>query len=130
MENDKIAISPCTGLSPYGLIGRVSCTDLVDESDRVISICITATAADREGFQKLIKKYPIIAVNGCENRCVDKILAQKGVNVSETINIMDKLNKEGLKPNDVSRLDQVGEKSVEVVKREIRNIIKKIKKIH
>lgn len=129
MENDKIALSPCTGLSPYGLVSRVSCTDVGEESDQVISICITATAADREGFRQLIKKYPIIAVNGCENRCVDKILAQKKVKVSESINIMEKLNQKGLKPKDVARLDQMGEKCVEVVKGELRNLIKiKLKK--
>ncbi|MGZ4732755.1 MAG: putative zinc-binding protein, partial [Terriglobales bacterium] len=29
-----------------------------------------------------------MAVNGCENACVDKILEQKGVKTAKTLNIM------------------------------------------
>jgi len=124
MENKKISIASCNGMSPYGLVARAAAADTVDERKNVVSICITATSADREGFRDLIRKYPIIAVNGCENACVDKILVQKGVKVDKTINIMRLLNKKKLKPNDVVRLDEEGEKCVEAVKKKIKNILK------
>ena len=66
-EKNKVALAGCSGMSPHGLITRVACSDAVEESDNLISICMSATSADREGFRELIKKYPIIAVNGCEN---------------------------------------------------------------
>ncbi|MDD3984863.1 MAG: putative zinc-binding protein [Methanobacterium sp.] len=125
MKN-KIAISPCTGMSPYGLISRVVCLDTIQETENTTSICITATSADKEGFRSLIKKYPIIAVNGCENACVDKILKQKGVKTIITLNITEILNKENLKPSDTARLNEKDEKSVKLVKTRIKEILDNI----
>lgn len=124
MQKEKTAISPCTGMSPYGLVARAACSDIVNETENTISICITATSADREGFKNLIKKYPIVAVNGCENACVDKILEQKGVKTAETLNIMKLLNEEDLEPTaDISRIKEEDEKCVEAVKKKIREIL-------
>ncbi len=123
MVDKKIAISSCTGMSPYGLVGRAACSDIVNESENTISICITATSADREGFRNLIRKYPVIAVNGCENACVDKILMQKGVKKGKTLNILELLNEEGLTPSDVARLSEEDEKSVRAVKKKIKELI-------
>jgi uncharacterized metal-binding protein len=64
-EQKKVALAACSGMSPNGLITRAACSDTVENSENIISICMGATSADREGFRKLIKKYPIIAVNGC-----------------------------------------------------------------
>ena len=124
MEKNKIAISPCTGMSPYGLVARAACSDTVDETEDTISICITATSAESGGFKNLIKKYPIIAINGCENACVDKILLQKGVRTAKTVNIMKLLNEEELKPSDVARLSKEDEKCVDIVKKKIKELMK------
>ncbi len=119
----KVAISPCTGMSPYGLVSRVTCSDTVNETEDTTSICITATSADREGFRNLIKKYPIIAVNGCEGGCVDKILMQKGVKTVNTLNVTELLNNENLKPSDAARLSEDDEKCVKVVKTRLKEIL-------
>jgi len=123
MEDRRVSIASCSGMSPYGMVARASSADTVDEHKNVLSICITATSADRGGFRDLIKKYPIIAVNGCENACVDKILQEKGVNVSKTINVMELLKKEDLRPNDVVRLDEEGERSVEAVQKRLKEFL-------
>lgn len=126
MVQNKKALAACSGMSPYGLVTRVAATDTLSESEDVISICMGATSADKEGFRELIKKYPIIAINGCESNCIDKILNQKGVKVVKTINAVEELKKANLEPNDVSRLDEDGEKCVEHLKKVIKNEIKKI----
>jgi len=124
MANDKkYALAPCSGMSPYGLITRAATTDTVKEHDDLISICMGATSADREGFRELIRKYPIIAVNGCEGSCVDKILKQKGVQVAKIINAQEELDLENLKPTDPVRLDDEGEKCVLVMKNRINELI-------
>ena len=123
MTKEKIAVSPCTGMSPYGLVARVACSDTVNENEDVISICITATSAESGGYKNLIKKYPIIAINGCENACVDKILQQKGVKTSKSLNIMKLLNEEDLKPSDAARLSEEDEKCVEAVKKKISELL-------
>jgi len=123
MEKKKYALAPCSGMSPYGLITRAASSDVVKERDDLISICMGATSADREGFKELIKKYPIIAVNGCEGACVDKILLQKGVKVSKIVNAQEELNSANLKPTDPVRLDENGEKCVELMKQKITKLI-------
>ena len=108
-EKKKIALAACSGMSRYGLVTRVTSSDTVAETDNTISICMGATSADREGFRNLIKKYPIIALSGCDGDCTSKILEQKGVKPAKNINVMEELNEAGLKPTDVSRLDDNGE---------------------
>jgi uncharacterized metal-binding protein len=125
---NKIALAACSGMSPYGLISRITSADIVAETDNTISICMGATSADREGFKNLIKKYPIIAISGCDGDCTRKILEQKGVKPIKNINVMDELNEKNLKPTDVSRLDDNGEICVEYMKNKIKTKIKKFEK--
>lgn len=123
MASEKIALAPCSGMSAYGLITRAASIDTVKEHDNLISLCMGATSADREGFKELIRKYPIIAINGCEGSCVNKILEQKGVKVAKTINAMETLNEEDLRPTDVVRLDDEGEKCVLIMKKKINELL-------
>lgn len=123
MAEKKYALAPCSGMSSYGLITRAASSDTVKERDDLISICMGATSADREGFKELIRKYPIIAVNGCEGGCVGKILKQKGVKVSKNINVQLELNSAHLKPTDPIRLDENGEKCVVLMKQKIKELI-------
>lgn len=126
MNKNKIALAACSGMSPYGLVSRVTSADIVGETDNTISICMGATSADRTGFQNLIKKYPIITINGCDGDCALKILEKKGVKSILNINVMDELNKKNLKPTDVSRLDDNGEICVEYMKNKIKTELKRI----
>ena len=129
MEKDKkVALAACSGMSPYGLVSRVASTDTVSETDNTISICMGATSADRQGFRDLIRKYPILAINGCESNCVNKILKQKGVAVVEAINVKEELEKTDYKPNDVSRLDDEGEICVEIIKEKAEEKLADLKK--
>ena len=123
VNEKKYALAPCSGLSPYGLITRAASKDTVQERDDLISICMSATSEEREGFKELISKYPIIAINGCEGSCVDKILEQKGVKVAKVINVQEELNLKKLKPTDEVRLDNDGEKCVLAMKDKIRELI-------
>ena len=125
-KKNKLALAACSGMSPYGLISRITSADIVEETDNTISLCMGATAADRIGFKSLIKKYPIITINGCDGDCALKILEQKGVKSIMNINIMEELNKKNLKPTDVSRLDDNGELCVEYIKNKIKNKLKRI----
>ncbi|EKQ53692.1 MAG: hypothetical protein B655_1182 [Methanobacterium sp. Maddingley MBC34] len=124
-EKKKIALAACSGMSPYGLVTRVTSADTVAETDNTISICMGATSADREGFRNLIRKYPIIALSGCDGNCTSKILEQKGVKPAKNINVMEELNEAGLKPTDVSRLDENGEICVDYMKDKIKKELKK-----
>jgi uncharacterized metal-binding protein len=113
---DEVSVAACSGMSNFGLICRAVASDLSEVEDNIGSICITSTAADDKSL-KIIEKYPIIALNGCSNECVNKILKKKGIKVSKTIDVMDYANKHDLKHGGVARLGKNGEKTVKKLKK-------------
>ncbi|RBQ22684.1 hypothetical protein ALNOE001_16440 [Candidatus Methanobinarius endosymbioticus] len=106
-----------------GLVSKVTCNDLTSENDNVTSIYVTATAGKNKDFNELIKKYPILAINGCSDNCVNKILKSKNVDVLKTFNLDKILKNKHLKIEDPSRLDKNGELAVEEVKKTLENEI-------
>ena len=124
---EKIALAACSGMSPNGLVARVAVHDLAIDDLEILSICMGSVSADSEGFQPLIKKYPILAINGCEGNCVTKILKQKGVNVIGELNVGDILAETDYKANDAARLDDEGEICVKIVKDTIEDKIDEVK---
>ena len=119
---EKISLAACSGMSNFGLITRAVASDLSETQENISSICITSTSAE-EKTQKVIGKYPIIALNGCSNECVNKILKNIRIKVSKTIDVMDYANKHGLEPGEVARLGEDGEKTVEKLKKHVLNQI-------
>ena len=120
----KTSLAPCNGMSANGLVSRVAVGDVRKEKDNVISICMGSTSADIEGSNdEMLKKYPIIAINGCSGGCVNKILNNKGIEVSKTISVEEVLKDYDIKANDPFRLDSEGEECVKIIKKEIENKI-------
>ncbi|WP_298522733.1 putative zinc-binding protein [uncultured Methanobrevibacter sp.] len=121
--DEKIALAPCNGMSPNGLVCRVAVGDFKKENSNAISICMGSTSADIENRNtEMLKKYPIIALNGCTNNCVNKILENKGVNVVKTINASDVLENYEVSAKDPFRLDDDGEKCVKIIKKELEKL--------
>lgn len=117
---EKIALASCNGMSLNGLVSRVAVGDCKNENENVISICMGSTSADINGENNpMLKKYPIIAINGCSNNCVNKILKNKGITVKQTIEVGEILKPHNISSKDPFRLDDEGEKCVEIIKDEI-----------
>ena len=117
---EKIALAPCNGMSANGLVCRVAVGDCRKEYENVISICMGSTSADIEGKNnEALKKYPIIAVNGCNNNCVNTILENKGIEVFRTVNAGDVLENYGISAKDPFRLDEEAEECVKIIKKEL-----------
>lgn len=126
---EKIALAPCNGMSANGLVGRVACGDCRKENENVISICMGSTSADIEGQNNMmLKKFPIIAVNGCSGGCVNKILENKGIIPKDTVLVYKELDKTEYSANDPFRLDEEGEKCVEIIKEKINSKVKNLLK--
>ncbi|WP_296866982.1 putative zinc-binding protein [uncultured Methanobrevibacter sp.] len=124
---DKIALASCNGMSPNGLVSRVAVGDCRKENDNVISICMGSISADISGKNnEMLKKYPIIAVNGCDGGCVNQILENKGIDVAETLGVGDVLANYDVSNDDPFRLDDEGEKCVKIIKEKLNEIIKEI----
>ena len=121
---EKIALAPCNGMSANGLVSRVAVGDCRKEHENVISICMGSTSADIEGKNnEALKKYPIIAINGCGNNCVNTILENKGIEVFKTVNAADVLENYGVSAKDPFRLDAEAEECVKIIKKELEKSI-------
>lgn len=124
----KIALASCNGMSANGLVSRVAVGDARKENEEVISICMGSTSADIEGKNdEMLKKYPIIAINGCGNGCVNKILNNREINVSKTIGVDEVLKNHDASAKDPFRLGDEGEECVKIIKEEINEKIKEIR---
>ena len=121
---DKIALAPCNGMSPNGLVSRVAVGDCKKENKNVISICMGSTSADIEGKNnEMLKKYPIVAVNGCPNNCVNKILKNKGIDAYTTVPVSEILDDFEVSAKDPFRLDSQGEECVKIIVEKLNKII-------
>lgn len=124
---DKVALAPCNGMSANGLVSRVAVGDCRKQNDDVISICMGSTSADIEGKNnEMLRKYPIVAVNGCPNGCVNKILKNKGIDVSDTIAVNEILDGYEVSAKDPFRLDDEAEECVMIITRELNETIGKL----
>ena len=74
----------------------------------------------------MLKKYPIIAVNGCSGVCVNKILASKGIEVKDTVSIYEVLEGTGKSSKNPFRLDEKSEECVKIVKDALNDKVKEI----
>lgn len=124
---EKIALAPCNGMSANGLVSRVAVGDCKKENDNAISICMGSTSADIEGKNnEMLKKYPIVAVNGCANACVNKILENKSIDVADTVGVDELLKDYDVSAKDPFRLDGEGEECVKILKEELIKTIGKL----
>ena len=120
----KVALAPCNGMSPNGLVSRVAVGDCKKECSDVISICMGSTSADIGGVNnEMLKKQPIISINGCSNNCVDTILKNKGIDVAKTINVSDILGAYEVSSKDPFRLDAEAEECVKIIKEKLIKLI-------
>ena len=124
---EKIALAPCNGMSPNGLVSRVAVGDCKKENENLISICMGSTSADIEGRNDdMLKKYPIIAVNGCPNGCVNKILKNKAIDVAGTVAVNEILDGFEVSAKDPFRLDDEAEECVKIIIKELNKTIERL----
>ena len=124
---DKVALASCNGMSPNGLVSRVAVGDAKKENSNIISICMGSTSADINGENNnMLKKYPIISVNGCAGNCVNKILENRNIKIKKSINVGEVLADYEVKAQDSFRLDDESEECVKIIKNEILNETNKL----
>lgn len=118
--NEKVALASCNGMSPNGLVSRVAVGDAKKEDENIISICMGSTSADIKGENNaMLKKYPIISINGCNGECVNKILENRNIKVKKSINVGKVLENYEVRAKDPFRLDEESEECVKIIKNEI-----------
>jgi uncharacterized metal-binding protein len=123
MSKNIILIIPCSGIGkPFGTIGRDATFRVVDElrRGRAETNCLSLLVMGDEESTRQIKGSRCIAVDGCPLECARKNIEIAGGRIAAHFRVMDLLRENrGLKPRQVTFLDEDGEKLAELLAQEI-----------
>jgi len=122
MRGDKVAIISCAGMDKaLGSVARACALKVVERlrPNETVLICIPPLVADVKPYSELIKKYPVILIDGCAERCATKIATKNGAKMRGRVFIPQSVQKYGLKPNTASDIGPEGEKLAEKIAEEI-----------
>ena len=124
--NDKIALVSCSGLSPLGLVVRAASVELALENENIVAACITEYSAQPNNCSPILDDAKIVTITGCGDDCASVILGEKNVESIKNISADTVVKTYDLNPLDAVRLDEDGEKAVEVLKKYILNEIESL----
>ena len=124
--SDKIALVSCSGLSPLGLVVRAASVELALENENIVAACITEYSAQPNNCSPILEDAKIVTITGCGDDCASVILNDKNVDVVKNISADIIVKTYDLNPLDAVRLDEDGEKSVDVLKKYILNELENI----
>lgn len=122
MRGDKVAIISCAGMDKaLGSVARACAFKVVERlrPNETLLICIPPLVADVKPYSELIKKHPVILIDGCAERCATKIAAKNGAKMRGRVFIPQSVQKHGLKPNTASDIGPEGEELAEKIAEEI-----------
>ena len=121
--SDKIALVSCSGLSPLGLVVRAASVELALENENIVAACITEYSAQPNNCSPILEDAKIVTITGCGDDCASVILNDKDVSPVKNISADVIVKTYNLNPLDAVRLDEDGEKAVDVLKKYIINEI-------
>ena len=124
--NDKIALVSCSGLSPLGLVVRAASVELALENDNIVAACITEYSAQPNNCSPILDDAKIVTITGCGDDCASVILNDKDVSVVKNLSADAIVKAYDLNPLDAVRLDEDGEKAVEILKKYVLKELEKI----
>lgn len=117
--NEKIALVSCSGLSPLGLVVRAASVELALENENIVAACITEYSAQPNNCSPILDDAKIVTITGCGDDCAGVILNEKDVCSVKNIAVDAVVKAYDLNPLDAVRLDEDGEKAVDILKRYI-----------
>ncbi len=115
--SDKIALVSCSGLSPLGLVVRAATVELALENDNIVAACITEYSAQPNNCSPILDDAKIVTITGCSDDCASVILKDKNVEAIKNISADAVVKTYELNPLDAVRLDEDGEKAVDILKK-------------
>ena len=116
---DKIALVSCSGLSPLGLVVRAVSVELALENENIVAACITEYSAQPNNCAPILDDAKIVTITGCADDCASVILNEKDVDAIKNISADAVVKAYDLNPLDAVRLDEDGEKAVDILKKYI-----------
>lgn len=104
---DKVCLQPCLGIeSVESTIGRQACYLAHEEllgPERSDLGCAPALYANVQEDLDFIRNDFVVAVESCDKRCANTLVAEKGGQVHATVTVREVLDKAGIDANQLPR---------------------------
>lgn len=128
-DEGKIAIVACAGMDKaLGSVAMLSVFKIVEglRPREARLIALPPLLAGVAPYSELVTKLPIIAVDGCAERCATKLIAKSGGRIRGRVLVTDCVKKYGLTPNSAVDIGPDGKKLAEKVAEEVSSLVDKL----
>jgi len=128
-EEWKIAVVACGGMDKaLGSVARACAFKVVEKlkPESSVLVCIPPLVIGAKPHSEWVKKYPIITIDGCSERCATKIVAKNEGKIRGRVFIPQSAQKYGLKPKTSTDIGLEGEELAEKIAHETALLVDKI----
>ena len=128
-EGRKVAVVACAGMDKaLGAVARESVFKVVEvlRPGKTELVCLPPLLAGVSSYSELVKTLPVVAVDGCAERCATKLVVKTGGKIRGRIMVPDSAKKHGLVPKSASDIGSDGAKLAEIIAEEVASIIDKL----
>jgi glycine cleavage system H protein len=128
-ESGKVAVVACAGMDKaLGSVARDSVFKVVEalRPDKTELICLPPLLAGVSSYSEMVRTLPVIAVDGCAERCATKLVVKNGGKIRGRVLVPDSAKKYGLTPKSASNIGTNGEKLAGKIAEEVASLVDKL----
>jgi uncharacterized metal-binding protein len=115
----KVAIAVCTGMDqPLATVSRYAGYHVLEKlrPDKTVLLCTPALIGGVQEDVTFAKENPVLVIDGCGEKCCEKIVHAAEGRIKATINVQEVLKRhEDLQPESRAKLGPKGMKLAEIV---------------
>ena len=118
-EKMKVAVAVCTGMDqPLATVARYAGYHVLEKlrPDKTVLLCTPALLGGVQEDVDFVKNNPALIIDGCEEKCCEKIVKNSNGKIRAIINVKDILKEHGeLQPESRVKLGPKGMRLAEMV---------------
>jgi uncharacterized metal-binding protein len=115
----KVAVAVCTGIDqPLATVSRYAGYHVLEKlrPDKTVLLCTPALIGGVQEDITFAKENPVLVIDGCEQKCCEKIVSEAKGQIKAVINVEDILKEhKDLQPESRAKLGPKGMKLAEIV---------------
>jgi uncharacterized metal-binding protein len=125
-DEKRVVIVACAGMDKaFGSVAMLSAFRAVEvlRPDKTVLIALPPLLVGVSAYVELVKRHPVIVIDGCSERCAMKSIAKCGGHIRGRILVTDGVKKHGLKPDSASNVGSDGVNLAERVAEEVASLV-------
>jgi len=115
----KVAIAVCTGMDqPLATVSRYAGYHVLEvlRPDKTVLLCTPALIGGVEEDVIFAKENPVVVIDGCKERCCEKIVKDAKGQIKATINVEDVMKEHAdLQPESRAKIGPKGMRLAEII---------------